>query len=129
MGLPSRQENRAGTTNLGSNLIGWGQLISPSPAATCVLARQERGTVLSSVSPHLVRSMSIFKVAVHWDPEAKVWWATSDDVIGLVAEAATMEAMVDELRSLVPELLNLNSDFHGEIKIRIEADRMEGVAA
>ena len=49
------------------------------------------------------------EVRVHWDPEAQVWWAESDDVPGLVAEAATEKDMKTELRQLVPELLIENN--------------------
>lgn len=37
-----------------------------------------------------------------------MWVAVSDDVPGLVAEASEIEALVDKLRVLVPELLEAN---------------------
>jgi hypothetical protein len=37
-----------------------------------------------------------------------VWVATSDDIPGLVAEAASAEALQDKLRILIPELLDAN---------------------
>ena len=43
-----------------------------------------------------------------WDSEANVWVATSDDVPGLVLEAETLDGIIEEARSLVPELLRLN---------------------
>ncbi|SCX93017.1 protein of unknown function [Nitrosospira sp. Nl5] len=43
-----------------------------------------------------------------WDEEAGVWVATSEDVPGLVAEMRTMEGLVEELKGMIPELLNLN---------------------
>lgn len=43
-----------------------------------------------------------------WDPEANVWVATSDDVPGLVLEAEILDGIIEEARSLVPELLRLN---------------------
>ena len=53
--------------------------------------------------------MPKFTVKAHWDAEAQVWWAESDDVPGLVAEAETHDALVEDLRQLVPELLELNA--------------------
>lgn len=47
-----------------------------------------------------------------WDPEAGVWIATSDDVPGLVAEAETQDRLLEKLKILVPELLELNGDSH-----------------
>ena len=49
-------------------------------------------------------------VRAEWDPEAKVYTATSDDVPGLVAEAATLETLESKLQELIPELLELNAD-------------------
>jgi len=44
-----------------------------------------------------------------WDADAAVWVATSDDVPGLVTESKTFEALLKKLRTLVPELLELNA--------------------
>jgi hypothetical protein len=49
-----------------------------------------------------------FKIDVHWDDEAQVWYVEDSDVPGLVAEAPTVEAMQALLRVRVPELLELN---------------------
>ncbi len=37
-----------------------------------------------------------------------MWVATSDDVPGLATEAETTEALVDKLKTLIPELLASN---------------------
>jgi len=54
-----------------------------------------------------MRKVSIV-VNATWDAEAKVWVATSDDVLGLVAEAPTTETLIKKLQILIPELLELN---------------------
>ena len=46
----------------------------------------------------------LYHVHADWDPEAGVWVATSDDVPGLATEAATLEALTEKLRTLVPRL-------------------------
>ena len=43
-----------------------------------------------------------------WDEEARVWVASSEDVPGLATESETTEALVEKLKSLIPELLALN---------------------
>ncbi len=43
-----------------------------------------------------------------WDAEASVWVATSDDVPGLATESASFEVLLEKLRTMVPELLELN---------------------
>ena len=62
-----------------------------------------------------------------WDPEAKVWVATSDDVPGLITEAATVEALTEKLAVIIPELLQVNGHLLGnevrELPINIIAHR------
>jgi hypothetical protein len=48
-------------------------------------------------------------ISAHWDEEAGVWLATSEDVPGLVAEADTWPAMLNELQLVLPELLELSA--------------------
>jgi predicted RNase H-like HicB family nuclease len=50
----------------------------------------------------------VLHVQADWDPEAEVWVATSDDVSGLATEAETIEALTEKLRTLIPELLEVN---------------------
>ena len=72
--------------------------------------------------------MQTFTVRAHWDGEAGVWWAESDDVPGLVAEAATHDALVADLRQIVPEMLDLNlPGVRGAISLRILSDQVESV--
>jgi len=46
-----------------------------------------------------------FRVTAQWDGEARVWVATSDDVVGLVSEAATLDELYRRVLAVVPELL------------------------
>jgi predicted RNase H-like HicB family nuclease len=49
-----------------------------------------------------------YVIRATWDDEAKVWVAASDDVPGLVAEASSVEKLIEKLRALVPEMLEAN---------------------
>ncbi len=49
-------------------------------------------------------------IMTEWDEEACVWVATSDDVPGLVTEESTVEALIEKLIIMVPELLELNGE-------------------
>jgi len=49
-----------------------------------------------------------YHVKAVWDPEASVWVATSQDVPGLVTEAATIEALTEKRHIMIPELLLAN---------------------
>jgi hypothetical protein len=59
---------------------------------------------------------------------AGVWWAESGDVRGLVAESATLEGLLDDVKHLIPDLLELN---HGssarQVQIHLLADRIAGI--
>jgi predicted RNase H-like HicB family nuclease len=50
----------------------------------------------------------IYEVLAQWDGEAGVWIAESEDVPGLVAEAESPNGLARKLRTLIPELLELN---------------------
>jgi len=49
-----------------------------------------------------------FVVEAKWDDEAEVWVAESDEVPGLVTEADSRTRLIEKLKGLVPELLELN---------------------
>lgn len=73
-----------------------------------------------------------FAVDANWDDDAEVWVAQSDDVPGLVAEADSRAHMVEKLRILVPELLELNAcpfdptkDIDLVIRCRRKAEKRE----
>lgn len=48
------------------------------------------------------------RVVARWDDEAGVWSASSTDVDGLAIEAATKEVLIERLKTVIPELLELN---------------------
>jgi predicted RNase H-like HicB family nuclease len=66
-------------------------------------------------------------VYAEWDDQAGVWVATSDDVPGLVTESKTFEALLKKLRTLVPELLELNGAMpkSGKASYNVVANRRE----
>ena len=55
----------------------------------------------------------IIQVFAEWDSEARVWVAESEDVPGLVAEAPTPEELEEKLKTLIPELQELNAHLFG----------------
>jgi predicted RNase H-like HicB family nuclease len=65
-------------------------------------------------------------VRAEWDEEAMVWVATSDDVPGLATEAVTMEALIEKLKVMIPELLMANNAaFDDEVPFEIITRRFE----
>jgi predicted RNase H-like HicB family nuclease len=55
-----------------------------------------------------VLAMAALNVQAHWDPEAHVWWADSEDIPGLVTEADTFSEIVQHVRSLAPLMIREN---------------------
>jgi hypothetical protein len=45
-----------------------------------------------------------------WDSDAAVWIATSRDVPGLILESGSFDALLERVRTAVPELLELNRE-------------------
>ncbi|MFH0725455.1 MAG: DUF1902 domain-containing protein [Pseudomonadota bacterium] len=65
-------------------------------------------------------------VRVEWDEEAHVWVATSDDVPGLATEEDTMEGLIEKLKTLIPELLDVNGVEQGyEVPFEVLIRRFE----
>jgi predicted RNase H-like HicB family nuclease len=52
--------------------------------------------------------MNPLKIIAEWDDEANVYVATSDDVDGLAIEASTMDALIERLKVVIPELMEAN---------------------
>ena len=77
---------------------------------------------------------SAVKVRAEWDDEAGVWVAESTNLPGLVTEADTVEALLNKLRIMIPELLSYSPDlaagFLSEIQMTlVRRDTVDLVAA
>ena len=75
-------------------------------------------------------------VTAQWDDEAKVWVATSQDIPGLVTEAPSLDALLERVLAVAPELLEDNApllnnagrpgdliDMLIESQLRLDGDR------
>lgn len=70
-------------------------------------------------------SQPILNIMAEWDDEAQVWVATSDDVPGLVTEAASFDALIKRLQIIIPELMELNCGLTGQaFRFRVTSERM-----
>lgn len=73
------------------------------------------------VSDLLAMSRSI-AIDARCDGEASVWIATSNDVAGLVVEADTWPAMIEEVRLVLPELLELSCEPSDDLSLTFRAE-------
>jgi len=72
--------------------------------------------------------MSPYHVNAEWDDEAGVWVASSEDVPGLATGADTLEALIEKLKIVIPELLEANGLLSAgaeEVPFAIRAERTE----
>ena len=67
-------------------------------------------------------------IDARWDSEASVWIATSNDVPGLVVEADTWPAMIEEVRLVLPELLELSGQRSNRLSLTFRAEEHLEVA-
>ncbi|HEX5868553.1 MAG TPA: DUF1902 domain-containing protein [Beijerinckiaceae bacterium] len=67
-------------------------------------------------------------IDARWDAEAGVWLATSTDVPGLVVEASTWPTMIEEVRLVLPDLLELNGQGGKALSLTFRAEEHLDVA-
>ncbi len=58
-------------------------------------------------------------VRAEWDEDTRVWVATSDDVPGLATEEDNLEGLIEKLKVMIPELLDVN-EAKGEREVSFE---------
>jgi hypothetical protein len=61
-------------------------------------------------------------IDARWDGEAGVWIATSGEVPGLVVEAASWPSMIEEVRLVLPELLELEGQATSDLSLAFRAE-------
>ncbi len=66
--------------------------------------------------------MKPIQIDAQWDDAARVWLATSKEAPGLVVEAESWQAMIDEVRAVLPELLELNGAPAGDVALTFKAE-------
>ena len=72
-------------------------------------------TILSDKTVTSRNSEKALRIDAMWDNEAGVWSASSKDIQGLAIEAETREALIDRLKTIIPELLELNHAGSGRV--------------
>jgi hypothetical protein len=61
-------------------------------------------------------------IQARWDSEAAVWIATSDEVPGLVVEADSWPSMIEEVRLVLPDLLELSGQVNEKLSLTFKAE-------
>ncbi len=61
-------------------------------------------------------------IDARWDAQAQVWLATSAEVPGLVVEADSWPAMIEEVRLVLPDLLELSDQGADKLSLTFKAE-------
>ena len=67
------------------------------------------------------------KVKLLWDNEASVWVATSEDLPSLALESGSCDALIERVKYIVPELLELADIKTDFCDINFIADKLDRV--
>lgn len=69
---------------------------------------------------------STYWVKAGWDADADCWYVADSNVPGLATGAETVPLLLDKLRVMIPELLELNgAECRDEVPIELIAHRSE----
>jgi hypothetical protein len=66
--------------------------------------------IVLAIETIICRMSRPITIKARWDDLAKVWIATSDDVHGVVVEAETWPAMIEEASLVLPDLLEFSGN-------------------
>lgn len=56
----------------------------------------------------------MLEIHAQWDDEAGAWYATSDDVPGLCVGTDTLDELVEKLKAVIPDLMEMNCGLTGQ---------------
>jgi len=72
--------------------------------------------------------MTEYSISFTWDDDAAVWIAESKDIPGLILESGSFDALVERVKTAIPDLLELDSSERSQIKLHLTAERLAVVA-
>lgn len=78
----------------------------------------------------MLNSMRPFKIVAIWDEEAEVWSVDQSDIPGVAAWGSTRVELLEKLKTLLPEMLELNGhllegDISSAVSIELITSRRE----
>ena len=64
-------------------------------------------------------------VKLIWDDG--IWYTKTDEELGIVLESGSFDALVERVRTAVPEMLELNCGYKGEVQLIFEVERVDNL--
>ncbi|HMK90134.1 MAG TPA: DUF1902 domain-containing protein [Methylocystis sp.] len=94
-----------------------------------ISGRVDLQALTSDADPQILNFMAKeLHIVARWDDEARVWIATSLDAPGFAAEAESWAAKVDEVRLVLPDLMEIDDEAAREISLTFKAETHLGLA-
>ena len=69
------------------------------------------------------------RIKMVWSVESETWYAESNDVPGLATGARTFDNLVERLKDIVPEMLEVNLQYTGPVEIKYDVERIDVLTA
>jgi len=69
-----------------------------------------------------MENLTCYDVNVSWDDEAHTWIAVADD-IPLALEGGSYDALIERVKTVAPEILELNSKPFSPLHLRFTSER------
>ena len=69
-----------------------------------------------------------YKIICEWDSNAQVWVATSDEVVGLVLEDGSLDTLIERVKKVIPELIELNGIKTQFVELLFTSEKLEKVS-
>jgi len=98
-------------------------------STTAITSGESQGIDPPPKSTDLLGMTRDITIRAHWDGEASVWLATSDDVPGLVVEADTWPGMINEVELILPELLEVAGQGGERLSLTFKAEEHRDLAS
>jgi len=71
--------------------------------------------------------VKVCKVLIVWDNG--IWYAKTDEELGLSLESGSFDALVEHVRIVLPEMLELNCGYTGPFQIAFKVERVDIINA
>ena len=64
-------------------------------------------------------------VKLVWDDG--IWYTKADEELGIVLESSSFDTLIERVRMAVPEMLELNCGYKGDVQLSFEAERIDNL--
>lgn len=71
--------------------------------------------------------MKTIKINLGWDEESDRWYTDTNDVPGMALDSGSLDALIEKVRLIAPDMLELNLGYTGPIQFHFAAERVDTI--